>query len=99
LLFQDIIISLLSAAVVEPLQTELPDRLAAARAPQAVITQVAECARTTAPVLAERVVSDPWWGVITTAQIWTGITSPEAVVGEAAPSCSSALQAARPFLE
>jgi len=98
-LFQDLIISLLSAAVVEPLQTELADKLEAARAPQAVMVQISQCASAAAPVLAERVASDPWWGVATTAKIWTGITSPEAVVGDAAPPCASALQSARPFLE
>jgi hypothetical protein len=59
---QDTIISLLSSVVVEPLQAELADKLAAARAPQMVITQVSECARVAAPVLAERIASDPLVG-------------------------------------
>jgi hypothetical protein len=96
---QDIITSLVSFFVIEPLQTELADRLAAARAPQAVIAQVSQCASTATPVLVERVAADPWWAVATTAQIWAGMTDPETVLGEVAPSCAPALQVARPFLE
>jgi hypothetical protein len=96
---QDIIISIVSFFVVEPLQTGLADKLAAAGAPQTVIAQVSQCARAATPALAERVTSDPWWAVATTAQIWSGTTSPETVLGEAAPSCAPALQTARPFLE
>jgi hypothetical protein len=95
---QDIIVSLVSFFVVELLQTELSDKLAAARAVQAVISQVSQCARAATPVLAERVTSDPWWGVATTARTWAGTTAPETVLGEAAPSCAPALQAVRPSL-
>jgi hypothetical protein len=98
-MFQDVIISLISLFVIEPLQTELNDKLVAARAPQAVVSQIAQCARTATPVLAERVISDPWWGITTTASVWAGISSPERVLREVAPSCEPALQAARPFLE
>jgi hypothetical protein len=96
---QDIIFALVSFFVVDPLQAELADKLAAARAPQAVISQVSQCAREATPVLAERVMSDPAWGVAETVRIWTGMTSPETVLGEAAPSCATAVQAARPFIE
>ena len=98
-MIEDIIVSLVSFFVVEPLQTDLADKLTAARAPQAVIAQVSQCARAATPVLAEQVTVDPWWGVATIAQIWIGTTSPETILGEAAPSCAPALQAARPFLE
>lgn len=98
-MIQDVIISLVSFFVVDPLQAELADKMAAARAPQAVIAQVSQCTMAATPVLAERVASDPWWGVATTARIWTGVTSPETIFVEAAPSCAPALQAARPFLE
>lgn len=98
-MIQEIIISLVSFFVVEPLQAELADKLAAARAPHAVIAQVSQCAMAATPVLAERVASDPWWGVTTTARIWTGMTSPETILAETSPSCTPALQAAQPFLE
>lgn len=98
-MIQDIILSLVSFFVVEPLQVELADKLAAARAPQAVIAQVSQCAREATPVLAERVMADPAWGVAETVRVWTGMTSPETVLGAAAPSCASAVEAARPFLE
>ena len=98
-MFQDIILSLVSFFVVDPLQAELKDKLAAARAPQAVISQFAQCAREATPVLAARVMADPVWGVTETVRVWTGMTSPEAVLGGAAPSCATAVQAARPFLQ
>jgi hypothetical protein len=96
---RDLILSLVSFFVVEPLQAELADKLAAARVPQAIVAQVSECATAATPRLADRALSDPWWGVTTTIEVWAGTTSPEAVLGAAAPSCAQALQAARPFLD
>ena len=95
---QDFIASLVGLLLIEPLETHLAEKLRAARAPQAVIAEVAACARDAAPIAAERVVADPWWGVQTVVRVWVGTASPDAVLVEAVPRCRSAVEAARPFL-
>ena len=95
---QDLIAALVSFFLIEPLQTEMADKLAAARAPQAVATEVTACARAAAPVMVERATSDPWWAVSSAVSVWIGSAQPETLLIEAAPSCAPAVQAARPFL-
>jgi hypothetical protein len=95
---QDLIAALISFFLIEPLQAELADQLAAARAPQAVVAQVTSCARTATPVVVERAASDPWWAVSGAARLWAGLASPETVLLEAAPERAAAVEAARPLL-
>ena len=90
---------LVSIFLTGPLQSELADKLAAARAPQAVVTQLGACARDAAPALVERAVSDPWWAATSVVAVWTGFSRPEAILLAAAPGCAPAVAAARPFLE
>ena len=89
---------LVSIFITGPLQSELTEKLAATRAPQAIVTQVADCAREAAPVLVERAFSDPWWAASSALTIWTGYARPEAVLVDAAPACRPAVEAAKPFL-
>ncbi len=95
---QDLIAALVSFFLIEPLQTKMADKLAAARAPQAVLTEVTACARAAGPVIVERVTGDPWWGVSTTVQVWLGSATPETILADASPTCRPAIEAARPFL-
>lgn len=95
---RDILIFLFTTFVVEPFQTELNQKLAAAQAPPAVVAQISECAKIAIPILADRAMSAPWWGASTVISVWVGTTSPESVLSDAAPVCGSAVQAARPFL-
>ena len=89
---------LVSIFLTGPLQSELSEKLAAARAPQAVATQVAGCARDAAPALVDRAVSDPWWAATSAFAVWAGYSRPEAILLDAAPACRPAVEAARPFL-
>lgn len=89
---------LVSIFLTGPLQDELNEKLAAARAPQAVVAQVADCARDAAPALVERAVSDPWWAATSTVSVWAGYARPEVILLDAAPACRPAVEAARPFL-
>jgi len=95
---QDLIAALVSFFLIEPLQAEIAEKLAAARAPQAVVAQVTACAETAVPVVVERTSSDPWWAVSSTVRLWAGWARPETVLVEAAPGCAAAVEAARPFL-
>ena len=95
---QDLIATLVSFLLIQPLQAEMSERLSAGRAPQAVIAEVAGCARAATPLIVARATSDPWWVASNAFGIWVGTRRPEQVLLEAAPGCTSAVQAARPFL-
>jgi hypothetical protein len=98
-MLQDTMVWLFNLFVVEPAQAELTERLATARAPQAVVRQVVACATAAGPVLAERAAADLGWATTTVVRVWTGSVAPEAVLRDAVPACGSALDAAKPFLE
>lgn len=95
---QDIIASMVSLFLIEPLQAEMADKLAAARAPQALVAELTACVRDAAPVIVDRANSDPWWAVTSGFQVWIGTARPETLLADAAPSCDGAIRAARPFL-
>ncbi len=90
--------ALVSFFLIDPLQAEISQRLAAAGAPQTVVADVAACARTATPAIIERASGDPWWAATTAAGVWLGSTRPDAVLVEVAPACAPAVDAARPFL-
>lgn len=94
----DFFAALISFFLTGPLQTELNEKLAAARAPQAIVTQVADCAREAAPAVLERALSDPWWAATSSLSVWAGYSRPETILFDAAPACRPAIEAARPFL-
>jgi hypothetical protein len=94
----DILAFLVATFLLWPLQSGLESRLAAARAPAAVVQQVEACAGVAVPALVERATADPWWAVSTGLRAWIGTASPEAVLRDAVPGCAPAMAAARPFL-
>lgn len=95
---QELIASLISFFLSEPLGAEVADKLAAARAPQAVLTDVATCVREAQPVIIRRATQDPWWAASNIVYVWIGAARPEDVLVETAPACRPAIEAARPFL-
>jgi hypothetical protein len=90
--------ALISMLVVEPLQADLADKLRSASAPQAVVTDLSNCARAAAPAMIERATADPWWAASAAIGIWIGTARPGELLVEAAPNCAPAVTAARPFL-
>lgn len=97
-MLNDLIAFLLSTFVVGPFQAEIADKLALARAPQAVVAEMGTCVTAAVPALAERLSGDWQWVVTRTVGIWIGTTTADAVLAEAVPQCREALAAARPFL-
>jgi hypothetical protein len=95
---QDVIAALISFFLIEPLQAEMTRTLAAARAPQTIITGVTTCAQAAAPALLARAAGDPGWAATTAVRVWAGWVRPEVVLIETAPQCGPAVDAARPFL-
>ena len=96
---QDLFAALVSFFLIQPIQAEVTEKFEAARVPQAVISEVTTCGRTAAPLVLDRVISDPVWALSSAVRAWTGTTRPEALLLEVAPGCAPALSAARPFLE
>jgi hypothetical protein len=98
-MLQEILATLVSVLIVDPLQAEMNERLAQTRAPQAVIANVRTCAEASLPKLADRAVAEPLWVVTTTLDVWTGRSAPEEVLGGTSPQCDVAVKAARVYLE
>ncbi|BBK42513.1 hypothetical protein STVA_25330 [Allostella vacuolata] len=96
---QALIAALISLFLVEPLQRDLADALAAGGAPQDLVRAVATCAADQAPRIIDRAIDDPWWATSSAFSVWIGLAEPHALLIEAAPGCSAAIQAARPFLD
>jgi hypothetical protein len=95
---ESIVAALVSFVLIEPLKADMADKLAIARAPQAIVAEVTACARTAAPLVIARATSDPWWATEKALSIWIGTTRPETLLIEVAPGCSGAVEAAQPFL-
>jgi hypothetical protein len=98
-MIRDLFLWLLTAFVVEPVQAEWGARLAAMRAPPALIAELRQCAAQAGPALAGRAVGDPWWGVTTAVGVWIGATDGGAVIAAATPGCAAVVTAARPLLD
>ncbi len=97
-MIRDFLVSIFSFLVVEPFQAEINGKLAAARAPAAIIQQVEDCARAALPVLADRALGDWWWAGTTAVYVTIGMQSPESVLTREVPACAPAVRAAQPFL-
>ena len=98
-MLQELLASVVSVLIVDPLQAEMNERLARIRAPQAVMADVRACAQSSLPGLADRAMADPLWVVTTTLDVWTGRTAPEEILGGTSPQCDAAIKAARVYLE
>lgn len=92
-----IISALVSFFLIAPLQAGITKTLTAAGVPEAVVTQVTACAKTAAPVIVRRATGDPIWLVSSAFGVWTGSTSPDKILVEAAPGCAEPVAAARAF--
>jgi hypothetical protein len=98
-MIRDFLIMILNLLIVEPFQSEIQSRLAAAKAPEAIIQQVTECAANGPGALADSISSNWVAGLTTVTYVVIGVTSPEAALSSIAPSCAKAITSARPFLE
>jgi hypothetical protein len=95
---QNLIAVVVSFRLTGPLVSRIAEKLPGGAGASAIIAQVTACARRSAPVVADRVMADPWWGVQTVASTWLGSAPPEAVLVAAVPECGPAVATARPFL-
>ena len=95
---QEFLIAVITALLIQPLQAAIAEKLEAARAPQAVVAQLAGCAETAAPEVIDRAKSDPVWATVSAIRLALGWVRPEALLVEAAPGCGPAAAVAQPFL-
>ncbi|MGO4526677.1 hypothetical protein AB4097_17670 [Microvirga sp. 2MCAF35] len=98
-MLQELLASVVSVLIVDPLQAEMNERLAQVRAPQAVVADVRTCAEASLPKLADRAAADPLWVVTTAFDVWTGRTAPDQILGGTSTQCDAAIKAARIYLE
>jgi hypothetical protein len=95
---QEFIAALISFFLVEPLQHEIADTLAATRAPREIVVAVTDCAREHGPETVDRATENPWWAASSALSIWTGLATPQTLLVEAAPDCAAAVEAIESFL-
>jgi uncharacterized alpha-E superfamily protein len=88
---------LLATFVLDPVQTEITQRMQDAKAPIAVVQQVKTCVRSATPILVDRATNDVWWGLSTTISVMIGFTDAKTLLAETSPACAAAVSAARPF--
>lgn len=98
-ILQEILASIVSLMLIEPLQEQINEKFKASRMPPAVIEQVVGCTRSAAPIVAERAIADPWWATQNVLRVWLGTASPEAILIDAVPACRTAVKAAQTHLK
>ncbi|MCU0886053.1 MAG: hypothetical protein MUC44_14135 [Beijerinckiaceae bacterium] len=98
-MIQDLFAWLLATFVIGPVQAEFANKMQAAQAPAAIISQVQGCIVSATPILINRATSDVFWGVTTTISVAAGLTDAKTVLAQASPECASAVTAVRPFLD
>ncbi|WP_270937927.1 hypothetical protein [Falsiroseomonas oryzae] len=97
-MFEGLMNWVVASFLLGPIQAEITQRLQAARAPQELVQQVSRCASDALPGLVQRAMSNPAWAVGAVVRAQTGSLQPEALLGDAAPSCPPAIAAVRQHL-
>ncbi|MGY4432811.1 hypothetical protein ACVWWO_005288 [Bradyrhizobium sp. F1.13.1] len=92
-----IVYFIVQALILDPLQTEISERLVTARVPPQIVAQVNECAKSSLPAMVRRATDDPRWAVEVALDVWLGRKTPERVVEDAAPSCRPVMDSARSY--
>jgi hypothetical protein len=92
-----IVYFIVQTLILDPLQTEISERLVMARVPPEIVAQVNECTKSSLPALVRRATGDPQWAVVVALDVWLERKTPEQVVEEAAPSCRPVMDSARSY--
>lgn len=94
----ELMVAVIGALLVGPLQAHLAELLAAAPVPEALMRGAADCVSRAGPAIAERFADDPWWAAVAGVRLWLGYADPIALLAEAAPACAPALRSAGTFI-
>ncbi|MDP9813828.1 hypothetical protein J2W42_006704 [Rhizobium tibeticum] len=87
-MFSEIIASVFSMFLIEPLQAEVAERVAAAKAPTEIALASQECLTTQAPRLLERATNEVGWAVSNAVGLSIGWTDPTDLLDKSAPGCA-----------
>jgi hypothetical protein len=88
---QDIIAALISIFLIEPLQANIAERFAEAGFSAQAAGEVASCFSDAAPGILDRAGSDPAWAIGHAFGYWTGVSTIDGILSDAAPTCLAAL--------
>lgn len=91
-LLQDIIAALISIFLIEPLQANITERLAEAGFSAQAAGRVASCFSDAAPGILDRAGNDPAWAIGHAVGYWTGVSTVDDILNDAAPNCLIALE-------
>lgn len=92
---QAIIATLISLLLIDPLESALTKRLAAAGVPDAAVKTVVACGRSALPTIVSRSISEPIWAATQALRVWTGSVQADKILTEIAPQCAGVVDAAR----
>lgn len=84
----EFIASLFAGLVMQPIQSEIQQRLEEARAPVEIVRQAGDCLASTGPVLLARAGEDPWWALTTVVSVATGWQTAGDLLDAANPACA-----------
>lgn len=96
---RDFLLGIAMMFLVEPFAADMDRMLATARAPEALMREVAACTGTAAPALIDRALADWGWAASAAIRVTTGLASAEALIVETVPSCAGAIAEARRLLD
>ncbi|MCZ7450854.1 hypothetical protein O8B93_25070 [Agrobacterium rhizogenes] len=88
-MFSEIIAAIFSIFIIEPMQAEIADRVAAAKAPAEIVRASQECLATQAPRLIDRATNDMGWALSYTVRVSLGWNNPLDLLDTSAPGCAA----------
>ncbi|AUC93507.1 MULTISPECIES: hypothetical protein [Bradyrhizobium] len=92
-----IVYFIVQTLILDPLQTEISNRLVRAGVPPQTVAEITECTKSSLPAAVRRATEDPQWAVVVALDVWLARKTPEQIVQEAAPSCKPAMDSARSY--
>ncbi|MBB5577049.1 hypothetical protein [Rhizobium paranaense] len=88
-MFSEIIASIFSMLIIEPLQAGIAERVAAAKAPTEIVRASQDCLAAEAPRLLDRATNDMGWAVSNAVSVSFGWSSPLDLLDTSAPGCAA----------
>jgi hypothetical protein len=88
---QDIIAALISIFLIEPLQANITERFAEAGVSAQAAGRVATCFSNAPPEILDRAGNEPAWAIGHAIGYWTGASTIDSILADAAPDCLAAV--------
>ena len=88
-MISDIAVWLFALFVIDPLQSQISERLEAANVPVTAIQQSRQCIASHAPRLVERAAQEPGWAITTAVGVAIGWIAPVGLLDSRDPNCSA----------